>query len=185
MIEDLEKMADLSIPKDLSSDEANKYLVDACLKFDIKCPPPQTTARLLDKVNPLFIFDPFLSISIFINGIWEYDKVCGLMLYYCFLAGEVPKHDPSWFSSPYGFSKWLISTLGRWLMAALPTNHISSTSTSFTRLAMCCYTLKSLPAPLNTTDTDTTTVVSATVVFTITYNFGTMPALLPLSTPPC
>ncbi|RVW70490.1 Lysine--tRNA ligase [Vitis vinifera] len=59
MIEDLEKMADLSIPKDLSSDEANKYLVDACLKFDIKCPPPQTTARLLDKVNPLFIFDPF------------------------------------------------------------------------------------------------------------------------------
>ncbi|WKA02791.1 hypothetical protein VitviT2T_020945 [Vitis vinifera] len=67
MIEDLEKMADLSIPKDLSSDEANKYLVDACLKFDIKCPPPQTTARLLDKlvghfleeacVNPTFIIN--------------------------------------------------------------------------------------------------------------------------------
>ncbi|RVW83129.1 Lysine--tRNA ligase, cytoplasmic [Vitis vinifera] len=131
MIEDLEKMADLSIPKDLSSDEANKYLVDACLKFDIKCP------------------------------LLKQRLVC-------------------WTNSPYGFSKWLISTLGRWLMAALPTNHISSTSTSFTRLAMCCYTLKSLPAPLNTTDTDTTTVV-----FTITYNFGTMPALLPLSTTPC
>ncbi|CAK9185495.1 unnamed protein product [Ilex paraguariensis] len=67
MIEELEKMANLSIPKDLSSDEANKYLVDACAKFDIKCPPPQTTTRLLDKlvghfleetcVNPAFIIN--------------------------------------------------------------------------------------------------------------------------------
>lgn len=51
MIDELEKIANLNIPKDLSSDEANKYLVDACLKFDIKCPPPQTTTRLLDKVK--------------------------------------------------------------------------------------------------------------------------------------
>ncbi|CDP22231.1 unnamed protein product, partial [Coffea canephora] len=51
MIDELEKMANLNIPKDLSSVEANKYLLDACAKFDIKCPPPQTTARLLDKVN--------------------------------------------------------------------------------------------------------------------------------------
>lgn len=51
MIEELEKMANLSIPKDLSSDEANKYLLDACNKFDVKCAPPQTTARLLDKVK--------------------------------------------------------------------------------------------------------------------------------------
>ncbi|PPR86325.1 hypothetical protein GOBAR_AA34366 [Gossypium barbadense] len=50
MVEELEKMANLNIPKDFSSDEANKYLVDACAKFEIKCPPPQTTARLLDKV---------------------------------------------------------------------------------------------------------------------------------------
>ncbi|GFY98693.1 lysyl-tRNA synthetase 1 [Actinidia rufa] len=49
MIEELEKMANLSIPKDLASDEANIYLVDACNKFDVKCPPPQTTTRLLDK----------------------------------------------------------------------------------------------------------------------------------------
>ncbi|KAK9033121.1 hypothetical protein V6N11_018158 [Hibiscus sabdariffa] len=65
MVEELEKMANLNIPKDFSSDEANKYLVDACAKFEIKCPPPQTTARLLDKlvghfleetcVNPTFI----------------------------------------------------------------------------------------------------------------------------------
>ncbi|TYJ46044.1 hypothetical protein E1A91_A02G095800v1 [Gossypium mustelinum] len=66
MVEELEKMANLNIPKDFSSDEANKYLVDACAKFEIKC-PPQTTARLLDKlvghfleetcVNPTFIIN--------------------------------------------------------------------------------------------------------------------------------
>ncbi|GAB2224848.1 hypothetical protein Drorol1_Dr00005625 [Drosera rotundifolia] len=67
MIEELEKIANLRIPKDLSSDEANKYLADACLKHDVKCPAPQTTARLLDKlvghfleetcVNPAFIIN--------------------------------------------------------------------------------------------------------------------------------
>jgi lysyl-tRNA synthetase class 2 len=50
MIEGLEAMAKLEIPKDLSSDETNKYLIDACAKYDVKCPPPQTTTRLLDKV---------------------------------------------------------------------------------------------------------------------------------------
>ncbi|XP_009611651.1 lysine--tRNA ligase, cytoplasmic-like [Nicotiana tomentosiformis] len=67
MVEELEKVANLNIPKDLSSDEANKYLIDACAKFEIECPPPQTTARLLDKlvghfleetcVNPTFILN--------------------------------------------------------------------------------------------------------------------------------
>uniref|UniRef100_A0A0E0NXN5 Lysine--tRNA ligase n=1 Tax=Oryza rufipogon TaxID=4529 RepID=A0A0E0NXN5_ORYRU len=67
MIEELEGMAKLNIPKDLSSDEANKYLIDACAKYDVKCPPPQTTTRLLDKlvghfleetcVNPTFIIN--------------------------------------------------------------------------------------------------------------------------------
>ncbi|XVF29513.1 hypothetical protein REPUB_Repub15cG0128700 [Reevesia pubescens] len=67
MVEELEKMANLNIPKDFSSDECNKYLVDACAKFEIKCPPPQTIARLLDKlvghfleetcVNPTFIIN--------------------------------------------------------------------------------------------------------------------------------
>lgn len=50
-------MANLQIPKDLASEEANKYLVDACAKFDVKCPPPQTTTRLLDKVNTFSLFD--------------------------------------------------------------------------------------------------------------------------------
>lgn len=54
MIEELEKMAGLSIPKDLSSEEANQYLKDVCLKCEIKCPPPETTSRLLDKVISFF-----------------------------------------------------------------------------------------------------------------------------------
>ncbi|GER43863.1 lysine--tRNA ligase [Striga asiatica] len=67
MIDELEKVANLNIPKDLSSEVANKYLVDACARFEVKCPPPQTTARLLDKlvghfleetcVNPTFIIN--------------------------------------------------------------------------------------------------------------------------------
>lgn len=63
MVEELEKVANLNIPKDLSSDEANKYLIDACAKFEIECPPPQTTARLLDKVN---FFLPLLPNSQFL-----------------------------------------------------------------------------------------------------------------------
>lgn len=55
MIEDLEKVAGLNIPKDLASEEANRYLADACTRFEIKCPPPQTTARLLDKVNAFIL----------------------------------------------------------------------------------------------------------------------------------
>lgn len=57
MVEELEKIANLNIPKDLSSDETNKYLIDACAKFEIRCPPPLTTTRLLDKVN--FLSDIF------------------------------------------------------------------------------------------------------------------------------
>ncbi|KAL9237509.1 hypothetical protein vseg_012047 [Gypsophila vaccaria] len=67
MIEELEKMANLNIPKDLASEETVKYLIDACAKYDVKCPPPQTTTRLLDKlvghfleetcVNPTFIIN--------------------------------------------------------------------------------------------------------------------------------
>jgi hypothetical protein len=34
MIEGLEKAADLNIPKDLSSDEANEYLKDVCKKHE-------------------------------------------------------------------------------------------------------------------------------------------------------
>ncbi|WCJ34858.1 Lysine--tRNA ligase [Euphorbia peplus] len=68
MIEELEKMANLSIPtSELSSEETRQYLVAACERFEVKCPPPHTTTRLLDKlvghfleetcVNPTFIIE--------------------------------------------------------------------------------------------------------------------------------
>ncbi|KAJ4828172.1 hypothetical protein Tsubulata_005055 [Turnera subulata] len=78
MIQELEKAIEkelqkedknktFKIPEDLTSDAANQCLVNACEKFDVKCPPPQTTARLLDKlvghfleemcVNPTFIIN--------------------------------------------------------------------------------------------------------------------------------
>ncbi|XP_027074612.1 lysine--tRNA ligase-like isoform X1 [Coffea arabica] len=67
MIDELEKMANLNIPKDLSSVEANKYLLDACAKFDIKCPPPQTTARLLDKLVGHFLEETCVDPAFIIN----------------------------------------------------------------------------------------------------------------------
>ncbi|KAB1204241.1 Lysine--tRNA ligase [Morella rubra] len=67
MIEELEKMANLNIPKDLSSDEANKYLKDACMKLEIKCPPPETTARLLDKLVGHFLEETCVNPTYIIN----------------------------------------------------------------------------------------------------------------------
>ncbi|OMO85029.1 Lysine-tRNA ligase, class II [Corchorus capsularis] len=67
MIEELESRANLSIPKDLSSETANRYLLEACERFEVKCAPPHTTSRLLDKlvghfleetcINPTFIMN--------------------------------------------------------------------------------------------------------------------------------
>ncbi|PWA49729.1 lysine--tRNA ligase [Artemisia annua] len=67
MIEELEKEANLCIPKDLSSDEANKYLVDACTAFDIECPPPQTTAHLLDKLVEHFLKEKCVNPTFMMN----------------------------------------------------------------------------------------------------------------------
>ncbi|KAJ4952595.1 hypothetical protein NE237_029427 [Protea cynaroides] len=67
MIEELEKMANLSIPKDISSEEANKYLLAACTKFDVKCPPPHTTTRLLDKLVGHFLEETCVNPSFIIN----------------------------------------------------------------------------------------------------------------------
>lgn len=38
-------------PTELASSESNKLLEDICLKHEIECPPPRTSARLLDKVK--------------------------------------------------------------------------------------------------------------------------------------
>ena len=61
MISGLEEATGLSIPKDLNSDEAKQYLKDACAKFEVECAPPQTTARLLDKLVGHFLEDNFIN----------------------------------------------------------------------------------------------------------------------------
>lgn len=67
MIQGLEEAAQLNIPKDISSEEANKYLLAACEKFDVKCPPPQTTTRLLDKLVGHFLEEECVNPSFIIN----------------------------------------------------------------------------------------------------------------------
>lgn len=67
MVQGLEEAAQLNIPKDISSEEANKYLLSACEKFDVKCPPPQTTARLLDKLVGHFLEEMCVNPSFIIN----------------------------------------------------------------------------------------------------------------------
>ncbi|KAL2931822.1 Lysine--tRNA ligase [Bienertia sinuspersici] len=53
--------------KGFASEETNKYLIDACAKYDVKCPPPQTTTRLLDKLVGHFLEDTCVNPAFIIN----------------------------------------------------------------------------------------------------------------------
>ncbi|CAH1962587.1 unnamed protein product [Acanthoscelides obtectus] len=67
MIPTLEEILKVKFPPatELTTEAVNKFLSDLCLKHDVECPPPRTSARLLDKlvgefieekcVNPAFI----------------------------------------------------------------------------------------------------------------------------------
>ncbi|TRY95091.1 hypothetical protein DNTS_004184 [Danionella cerebrum] len=69
MTKDLEKEMGVKFPPPdtYDSDETRKFLDDLCVKKEVECPPPRTTARLLDKlvgdflevkcINPTFICD--------------------------------------------------------------------------------------------------------------------------------
>eukprot|EP01122_Echinamoeba_exundans_P017830 TRINITY_DN9782_c0_g1_i1.p1 TRINITY_DN9782_c0_g1~~TRINITY_DN9782_c0_g1_i1.p1 ORF type:complete len:558 (+),score=202.20 TRINITY_DN9782_c0_g1_i1:39-1712(+) len=67
MIKTLEEKLNVTFPKDLNTDETNKFLQELCKKNNVDCKPPLTTARLLDKLvgefievdcmNPAFIMD--------------------------------------------------------------------------------------------------------------------------------
>ncbi|XP_035445910.1 lysine--tRNA ligase isoform X3 [Spodoptera frugiperda] len=69
MIASLEKALNVKFPPadQLDSAEANQLLSQLCEKHEVECPPPRTTARLLDKlvgefleekcINPTFILD--------------------------------------------------------------------------------------------------------------------------------
>ncbi|XP_063972992.1 lysine--tRNA ligase isoform X1 [Diachasmimorpha longicaudata] len=69
MIKTLEEKLKVKFPEadKLNTKEANQFLSDLCVKHEVDCPAPRTTARLLDKlvgdfieetcVNPTFIMD--------------------------------------------------------------------------------------------------------------------------------
>ncbi|KAM3920617.1 lysine--tRNA ligase isoform 2-T2 [Leptodactylus fuscus] len=69
MVHELEKVLGKKLPPtdQFDSEETRKFLDDICLAKDVECPPPRTTARLLDKlvgdflevtcINPTFICD--------------------------------------------------------------------------------------------------------------------------------
>jgi len=70
MIKGLEEKTLETFPKDLSSEEANGFVAEICVKHKVECPPPRTTARMLDKLvghfleadpdfmkKPMFIMD--------------------------------------------------------------------------------------------------------------------------------
>lgn len=67
MVAGLEEALGVTLPTDLETEEARVFLVELCAKHGVDCSPPQTTARLLDKlvgefvevqcVNPTFICD--------------------------------------------------------------------------------------------------------------------------------
>ncbi|KAJ3446740.1 lysyl-tRNA synthetase [Anaeramoeba flamelloides] len=67
MVEGLAKKLEVEFPEDLTTEEANKFMDDLCVKHNVECTAPRTTARLLDKlvaeflegqcINPTFIID--------------------------------------------------------------------------------------------------------------------------------
>ena len=67
LITAIEEALDVKIPTDLESEETRIFLVKLCEKHNVDCPPPKTTARLLDKlcgeyvepkcINPTFIME--------------------------------------------------------------------------------------------------------------------------------
>jgi len=61
MVEELEKRGKFKIPRPLDSDECAAFLKAKCEELEVECPPPETSARLLDKLVGHFIEDTVIS----------------------------------------------------------------------------------------------------------------------------
>lgn len=72
-VSEIEKLSGYKLPDDFSTPEANNFLSNLCVNFNIECRHPRTTARLLDKlaghfiepqcVNPTFVINHPLIMS--------------------------------------------------------------------------------------------------------------------------
>ncbi|XP_071811723.1 lysine--tRNA ligase-like isoform X2 [Apostichopus japonicus] len=69
MIEELEKVLKVKFPPpdQLHTADANKFLDELCVKNEVECPPPRTTARLLDKLVGDFIESQCINPTYIIN----------------------------------------------------------------------------------------------------------------------
>ena len=50
MLEELEKVLNVTFPKDLESEETNQFFNKLCKQHNVECKNPRTTARLIDKL---------------------------------------------------------------------------------------------------------------------------------------
>jgi len=59
MVPDLERILQVKLPEDLSTDHANTWLQQLCKSKGVECAPPLTTARLVDKLVGDFLEPTF------------------------------------------------------------------------------------------------------------------------------
>lgn len=69
MMGELERVLEVKLPDpaQLDSPDANKMLSDLCEKHQVECPPPRTSARLLDKLVGEFIEEQCLNPTFIMN----------------------------------------------------------------------------------------------------------------------
>lgn len=69
MMDELEKLLSVKLPdpQDLDKPETAKFLSDLCEKHEVECPPPRTSARLLDKLVGHFIEESCLNPTFILN----------------------------------------------------------------------------------------------------------------------
>ncbi|EER02190.1 Lysyl-tRNA synthetase, putative [Perkinsus marinus ATCC 50983] len=61
MVEEIERQSGVSLNHDFAAEEARQQLDELATKFDVECPAPRTSARLLDKLCGFFIEDKIVS----------------------------------------------------------------------------------------------------------------------------
>jgi lysyl-tRNA synthetase class 2 len=59
LIEGLEQAGNFKMPEDLAAESTNQFLRGIVEKFNVNCPEPKTTTRLLDKLVGHFLEGPF------------------------------------------------------------------------------------------------------------------------------
>lgn len=67
MVKGVEDAGGFTIPRPLDSEECLQFLIDKCRELEIKCSPPLTTSRLLDKLVGYFLEDCITSPTFIID----------------------------------------------------------------------------------------------------------------------